>query len=356
MINNFPIVSLIIVTYNAADFIIDCLLSVRNLKYNSFETIIVDNASIDKTSDIIELHFPSVRIIKSSENLGFAAGVNLGYSHSKGKYIALLNPDTKVNSNWLSKLVLAMEKDEKCGICASLMLQWGTQVVDTAGDGCTRAGKGYKIGHNQPASLYKESRDVFTACGGAALYRRNMLEKIGFFDPDYFLLHEDTDLGFRARLAGWTCKYVHNAVVYHRVSASIGYKSSLAVYHSVKNSDLVWLKNMPGIFLVLTAPEKFLSDLASFIYLGLIHRKYKEYLRAKFHVSQQIRKIIIKRKEIQELKKISNKQLWLMLPPFISLKHLKRLWQDKNNELKIARCRGDSNTATSKDFNNHTHP
>ncbi len=348
-----PKVSLIIVTYNAEDFITECLISVKKLKYDSFETIVVDNASFDKTCALIEVHFPWVRIIKSPVNKGFAAGVNLAYSYSKGEYIALLNPDTRVDKNWLGNLVSALVQDESCGIGASLMLHWGTQIVDTAGDGCTRAGKGYKIGYKQPADLYGEDRNVFTACGGAVIYRRNMIEEIGFFDPDFFLLHEDTDLGFRAVLAGWKCKYVHDAVVEHKVSASIGHKSSVAVYHSVKNSDMVWLKNMPNIFLIITIPEKLLSDLMLFIYLGLIHRRYKEYFLAKAYVFKHICGIIASRSEIQKQKKITNKQLWRLLTPFLSVKHLRKLWQDKYSELRVTRSGRDINTT--ENISNHTH-
>ncbi len=351
--NSVPIVSLIIVTYNAEDFIADCLLSVQQLNFDGFETIIIDNASKDKTCQIIESHFKWVKLIKSDKNLGFAGGVNLGYSYSKGKYIALLNPDTRVENNWLSNLVYVMNENDNYGICASLMLQWGTQAIDTAGDGCTRAGKGYKIGHNQPVDFYGENRDVFTACGGAALYRRSMIEEIGFFDSDFFILHEDTDLGFRAMLTGWKCRYVHDAIVEHRVSASIGYKTSLAVYHSVKNSDMVWLKNMPTLFLFLTIPEKLLSDLASFFYLGLLHRKYKEFLLAKLYVGKKICEIIAKRKRIQRQKKISNKQLWQLLTPFLSAKYLKKIVQDKHHELTFTRSGGESNTA--ENFRNHSH-
>ncbi len=330
-----PVISLILVTYNAEEFIIDCLISVQGQSYTFFETIIVDNASTDKTTDIIETNFPWVKLIKSEINLGFACGVNLGYAHSKGEFIALLNPDAKADRNWLGNLISAINANTKCGICASLMLKWGTQIVDTAGDGCTRAGKGYKIGHNQPADRFSESRDVFTACGGAALYRRSMIEEIGFFDPDFFLLHEDTDLGFRARLAGWNCRYVHDAVVEHKVSASIGYKSSLAVYHSVKNSDQVWLKNMPIWLLLLSFPEKLLSDVASLIYLGIIHKRLNEYLKAKKYILKNIFKIIVKRRDVQDKKAIGSIQLFKMITPFFSFKYLFGLSKEKVQELKM---------------------
>lgn len=348
-----PDVSLIIVTYNAEEFIADCLTSVREQSWSSFETIIVDNNSKDKTTKIIAAHFPWVKLIESEENLGFTGGVQLGYSCSRGKYIALLNPDTRADRSWLANLVSAMETDDKCGICASLMLKWGTQLVDTAGDGCTRAGKGFKIGHNEPAELHQITREVFAACGGAVLYRRKMLDEIGFFDQDFFLLHEDTDLGFRARLAGWTCRYVHNAVVEHRVSASIGYKTPLAVYHSVKNSDIVWLKNMPGLLLLITFPEKLLSDIASSIYLGLVHGRIKEYLKAKMFVAKNLMNIIAKRKDVQRKKKISNKQIYQLLTPFLSIKHLRMLWKEKCSEIKyFSQSGGGSNKAGS--YNNNT--
>lgn len=318
MLNNkvIPDVSLIIVTYNAEKFIHDCLISVKSQRYTSYETIVVDNNSIDNTVEIIKNHYPWVKLICSQENLGFTGGVNLAYFYSSGRYIALLNPDTKADSQWLSNLIHAMSEDEELGICASLMIKWGTNLVDTAGDGCTRAGKGFKIGHNEPAELYQENKEVFAACGGAALYRQDMIKDIGFFDQNFFLLHEDTDISFRANLAGWKCKYIHNAVVEHRVSASIGYKSSLAVYHSIKNSDQVWLKNMPGLLLFVTLPEKIISDIASFIYLGIIHRKFREYLKAKLYVSTNLAIILKNRKNVQNKMRISNSTLLKRLTSF----------------------------------------
>jgi len=331
--NSTPVgsnVSIIIITYNSEMFISDCLTSIKQQSYKRFEVIIVDNASTDKTTEIIEECFPWLKLIKLKKNIGFAAGVNLGYSYSTGQYIALLNPDAKADRYWLNNLVAAMNSNAKYGSCASLMIKWGTQKVDTAGDGCTWAGKGYKIGHNQLAADFGESRDVFAACGGAALYRRSMIEEIGFFDPDFFLLHEDTDLGFRAQLAGWKCRYVHNAVVEHKVSASIGYKSSLAVYHSVKNSDQVWLKNMPLIPMLLSFPEKVLSDLASLIYLGLIHKRFKEFLRAKINTILNFPKIMLKRKNVQKKKGIGNIRLLQLLTPFISVDYLFNLYNKRS--------------------------
>ncbi|MEG6512189.1 glycosyltransferase family 2 protein [Desulforamulus ruminis] len=352
--NISPDLSLIIVTYNSEEFIMDCLMSVQNQTCRNFETIIVDNGSIDETTTIIEKYFPWVQLIKSHKNLGFTGGVHLGYTHSKGKYIALLNPDTRAHNEWLANLVFIMNGNQQCGICASLMLKWGTNIVDTAGDGCTCAGKGYKIGHNLAAEFYQDTKEVFAACGGAVLYRRKMIEEVGFFDSDFFLLHEDTDLSFRARLEGWSCIYVSNAVVEHKVSASIGYKSSLAVYHSVKNSDMVWLKNMPGLFLLFTLHEKLLSDISSFIYLGIIHGKIKEYIKAKMFIFNHFSQILAKRKVIQGKRKIGYKQLYNYLTPFLSPRHLSSLWKEKSNEIIPFKKSGGGPNKAGR-INNHTH-
>ncbi|ACV64811.1 glycosyl transferase family 2 [Desulfofarcimen acetoxidans DSM 771] len=329
-----PNVSLIIVTYNAEKFIADCLLSVNKQNYTCFETIVVDNASNDNTVNLIKTGFSWARLVESQQNLGFTGGVHLGYSIAKGKYIALLNPDTRADKEWLGNLLTVMERDDECGICASLMLKWGTQLIDTAGDGCTRAGKGFKIGNDQPAKFYQETREVFAACGGAVLYRRKMIEEIGFFDNSFFLLHEDTDLCFRARLAGWKCMYVHNAMVEHKVSSSIGYKTPLAVYHSVKNSDMVWLKNMPGHFLFLTIPEKVISDLASLIYLGIIHHRLKDYLKAKWYIVRNLKNIITARSEMQKKINKHGKLVFQQLTPFLSNKFIISLWKSKYKELR----------------------
>ena len=350
---SIPSVSLIIVTYNAEEFINDCLLSVYLQSYRDFETIVIDNNSKDRTIEKIRADFPWVKLIESKENLGFTGGVNTGYSFARGKYIALLNPDTRVDSKWLENLVSTINSNEEIGICASLMLNWGTDVIDTAGDGCTRAGKGFKLGHNQSKELHQISREVFAACGGAVLYRRKMLDEIGFFDQDFFLLHEDTDISFRAQLAGWKCRYVHDAVVEHRVSASIGNKTPLAVYHSVKNSDVVWLKNMPILLLALTLPEKLLSDIASLIYLGFVHGRKKEYLKAKAFVTKNLPKIINKRKEVQKKRKISNKQILQLLTPFLSIKHLKMLWKEKSSGIKYFSQNGGASDK-SGNFTNNT--
>lgn len=315
-------ISLIIVTYNAAGFIADCLQSVGLQSCTKFETIIVDNNSSDNTVSIIETEFPWAKVYRSNDNLGFTGGVLLGYKYAIGEYIALLNPDTRANRFWLENLLKAIESNDKIGSCASLLLRWGTDIVDTAGDGCTRAGKGFKYGDGEKAELYNQERYVFGACGGAVLYRRKMLNEIGFFDNDFFLLHEDTDISFRAQLAGWDCLYVPTAIVEHKVSASIGHKNAFAVYYSVRNSDRVWLKNMPLLLIILTLPEKLLSDICSFIYLGILYKQWRTIIKAKTNVFTSIPALIRQRIEIQRHRRVTIRHLLSILIPFFSKSYL----------------------------------
>ncbi|MTI80585.1 MAG: glycosyltransferase family 2 protein [Firmicutes bacterium] len=352
IVSNDAFISVIIITYNSENYIYDCIMSIQDQTYLNYEVIVLDNASTDSTMEVIVTNFPWVKIINSNENLGFAGGVNLAYECSKGEYIALLNPDAKADNDWLRNLSHTMDKERTCGICASLILQWGTEIIDTAGDGCTRAGKGFKIGNNELAKRYSETKEVFAACGGAALYRRSMIEEIGFFDEDFFLLHEDSDLSFRARLAGWKCIYVPNAVVEHKVSASIGYKTSIAVYHAVKNTDMVWLKNLPITLMLITLPEKALSDLALFIYVGIVHGKIKEYFKAKWYILSNLLKILEKRRYIQGKRKITQRNILNKLTPFISMQYLILHWRGKRKELNI-RFKG-SFAGESKRINNNS--
>src|SRR3990172_13075980 len=123
-------------------------------------------------------------------------------------------------------------------------------LVDACGDSYTVEGIPDKIGHLDHASNYDDSREVFGACAGAAIYRRSMLEELAGFDEAFFIVHEDSDLNFRAQLLGYRCIYVPTAVVYHHLGATIGKGSDRAVYFSQRNTEFVYLKNMPLVLLL----------------------------------------------------------------------------------------------------------
>jgi len=156
---------------------------------------------------------------------------------------------------------------------------------------------------------------VFGACAGAALYRRTMLEEIGFFDEDFFLIHEDTDLNFRAQLAGWKVLYVPTALVHHKVNSSIGRMSDMAIYHGLRNSALVRVKNVPFQIFIRCLPEFIIGMITEFIYFVVRHRKLGLYAKAKIDAIKLLPKMLKKRRLIMKNRRVSNDYVLRMMTP-----------------------------------------
>lgn len=303
-----PLVSIIIVTFNNASVIKNCLLALREQSYRNAEVIVVDNDSADSTVRIIE-NFPDVKLVEAGINLGFTGGNILGLSHIQGELIVLLNPDTEPSPVWLEQLVHGMETDQQLGLCASKLIVYGTDIIDSAGDGSTTTGRGFKRGEGKDSSLYNTLEYVFGACGGAVMLRRELIADIGFLDNDFFLIHEDTDLNFRAQLAGWKCLFVPKAVVYHKVRSSIGIMSDMAVYYSVRNSRFVWVKNMPIKLILKYLHHHIIQEIGSFLYFCIKHRKWRAYWHANIDFIKLLPGMIKKRKQVMRLKKITDSEL-----------------------------------------------
>ena len=324
-----PELSVLIVNYNGEDQIRDCLKSLAGQSCADFEIVIVDNGSKDQSLSEIKKALKLswlcniTKIIELSSNSGFAGGNARGLKETSGRYIATLNNDTEVNETWLEELLLAIKKDERIGICASRLIAYGTKKIDSAGDLFSRALRGFKRGEREPAASFGEGCLIFGACAGAALYRREMLEDIGFFDEDFFLIYEDTDLNLRAQLAGWKVMYVPTAIVYHKVRSSIGKMSELAAYYSLRNSELVRFKNIPfGVFL-LCLPQFIIGMISEFVYFAIKHRFFRLYLKAKFDALKLLPKMLRKRKEILKKRKVSNKYILEIMTPLLEKNFIK---------------------------------
>jgi len=309
-------VSVIIVNYNGEKIIINCLSSLIEQTYQNFHILIIDNFSSDGSVETIDgfLEKKSLKhkavVISLKENLGFAGGNIEALKHTpKEKYIVLLNNDTEVDKKWLEQLIFHMEENPDVGICASKLVTYGANCIDSAGDGYTMFLKGDKRGEGQEQCRYETKEYVFGACAGAAIYRREMLEEIGFLDEDFFLIYEDTDLNFRAQLAGWKVMYVPTAIVQHKVRSSIGELSDKAIYYSLRNSELVRIKNIPlGIFFR-CLPWFIIGGIGELIYFSFRHKRFRLYLRAKMDALKMFPLMLKKRKEIMKNKKVSNKYI-----------------------------------------------
>jgi hypothetical protein len=314
-------VCVIVINYNGSSDTLECLRALERQTFKEFEIILVDNGSLDDSviqiNDFLQSNTLSsaLRFVRLDSNHGFAGGNVEGMKHAAGRYIALLNNDAIPGKAWLEELVTNMENDSGVGICASRLLQYDSDLIDSAGDGYAKVLKGFKIGEGEAASNFVDQKYVFGACAGAALYRREMLEQIGFLDTDFFLIYEDTDLNIRAQLAGWKALYVPNAVVYHKVRVSIGTMSEVAVYYSLRNSELVRIKAVPLGILLRCLSEVIIEAISEFIYFAIKHRRFKLFFKAKTDAIRMLPSMLRKRRMIMKTKKVSNSYLLSLMTP-----------------------------------------
>ncbi len=302
-------VSVIIVNWNGKQHLEECLDSLSKQTFKAFESILVDNGSSDGSVEFIEKNFPAVKIVKLDKNEGFCRGNNIGLQHARGEYIALLNNDTLLDIHWLEELLRAMTEHSHVDICASCIVNYFFRdILDAAGDGFDLCGSGYKIGEGMPVSKFQKERYVFGACAGAALYKRSMIDEIGFFDERFFAVGEDLDLSFRALMAGYKCLYVPGAIVYHKVNRTVGRNSDFLLYHSRRNVEYTFFKNMPFPLIIVTLPLHIIYNLLTFSQ-AFFEKRTRIFLKAKKDFIKNFKKIYKLRKKIQEKRKISLKEL-----------------------------------------------
>jgi len=243
------LVSVVVVNWNGKRFLEKCLSSLYAQSYRSFEVIFIDNGSKDGSVEFVRTNFPDAVVIENKENLGFAAANNQGIKVARGKYIATLNNDTEVDRDWLKNLVSAAESsEERMGMLAPKILNMQEPgKIDSVG-GLLIYGDGIARGRGrseEDRGQYDRVEEIFFPSACSALYLKKMLDEIGHFDEDFFAYCEDTDLGLRARLAGWKALSVPSAVVYHHYSGSAGRYSEMKAFLVERNHVWVALKNLP---------------------------------------------------------------------------------------------------------------
>ncbi|NLZ16283.1 MAG: glycosyltransferase family 2 protein [Desulfobulbaceae bacterium] len=245
-------IDIVIPNYNGRQLLDTCLQSIRAQSYEFWRIIVVDNGSSDGSAAYIRQHYPDVQLLTLPENIGFSAAVNRGIEAGEAPLVFLLNNDTELECNCLQQLANAAAASPADFFAAKMINYHERHLLDGAGEGFLRGGAGYRIGTMEAdGPPYEVSRQVFGACGGAALYRRQTLREVGLFDADFFAYLEDVDWNLRAARMGKVCRYVAEARVYHIGSATSGSKfNDFTIRLSTRNSFFVLARNYSGQMLV----------------------------------------------------------------------------------------------------------
>ena len=302
-------VTVVIPNYNGIKFIEECLTTLfrQDPDTPEYRVIVVDNGSVDGSRELVEEQFPKVSVIALSENTGFSYAVNRGILAANAPYVILLNNDTKVAPRFVKALYDAIEERENAFSVSAKMLMWDRpELLDDAGDRYCVLGWGYARGKGKPAAEYEKSCRVFSACGGAAIYRRRVFEEIGYFDENHFAYMEDLDIGYRAAIHGYQNFYEPKAEVIHYGSASSGsrynrWKTELAAANNV----YCIAKNMPILQLIWNLPFLIVGFLLKYLFfvrkrMGICYLKgLAKGLKRSFSAEGKAHKIRFRRQNLK---------------------------------------------------------
>lgn len=325
-----PLISIVILNWNGMEQLYPCIQSVKRQTYPNIEIILVDNDSTDGSAQYVKTIFPDLRLITNRKNLGYGGGNNRGIEEAKGEYIFVLNNDTEVEKDCVQWLWRCIESDGRIGMATPKILLYDRkETIDAAGLTIYPDGLSIGRGHLEPQAKYSQREEVFSGSGCASLFRREMLDDIGLFDQDFFAYAEDTDLGWRARLAGWKAYYVPEAIVYHHHSKKFGTYSVLKAYLVERNRIWVAWKNFPpsilclwpfytllryfyqgiGVLIGKGASKRFGQESSPLLLIPILMKSYLDGFKG-------LPIILKKRKEIQSSRRISSQQCYRLFKKY----------------------------------------
>jgi GT2 family glycosyltransferase len=303
---------ILILTYNGSRYIEDCLSSLQQLTYppDAFEILVVDNASTDDTVAAVRREWPGVRVVENERNLGFAGGNNVGLRYAIGQgfdYVYLLNQDTVVTPDFLTETLAVVRQDSTIGAAQSKLLLYDEKdKINTVGNELHYLGFGYAGGHRTP-DHEMDVAEIAYASGACVLLRVSALKDVGLFYENLFLYHEDLDLGWQLRLAGYKIMLSPRSVVYHKYEFS---RSSSKFYYLERNRHLLILQNYKLATLLLIAPAAVAMQFAMFIY-SFFAGFWREELRACAYFCRpgNWKKIFARRKWVQMHRRVADRDV-----------------------------------------------
>ena len=307
-------VSVVIPNFNGIAFLDSVLASLEGQTLSNFEVILVDNGSTDGSCSFVTANYPWVHLIELSENFGFCGAVNAGIRAAKAPYVLLLNNDTEVKEDFVEEMLAAIRRHKNAFSCGARMVQYHDRVrLDDVGNYYCALGWSFARGRGKDIHAYETEDKIFSACAGAAIYRKKIIEKIGYFDEEHFAYLEDTDIGYRARIYGYENWYAPKAIVYHVGSGTSGsrYNQFKTRYSSRNNIYLIY-KNMPLLQIILNLPFLAVGFLIKFLFFAVkgMGKEYAAGIKNGFSISMKNKKVPFRIKHLPNYCKIQL-ELWI---------------------------------------------
>lgn len=320
---NVPLVSIIIINYNGKSYLEKCLESIKKIKYDNLEIIVVDNNSTDGTMEFLAQNYPSIITLKLDKNYGFAKPNNVAAKIAKGDFLLFLNNDTEVTPNFLTELVQVLVGNDQIGICQSLLLKPNGE-IDSSGDFIDTIG----VVYNSKEPIDK-IREISSARGASMIIRKELFLDLGGFDEQFFVSFEDVDLGWRTWIKGYKVVINPKSVVYHHGGKTHDSIKDEISFHGLKNQLSMKITNFEmkysissllKFFIIFGIRElKILLDYKIKGKTAMTSTKYEDTIAAKPNINAILKALfwIIsnskylrnKRKKIHGYRKISTREL-----------------------------------------------
>ena len=303
-----PLVSIIILNYNAGELLLNCIGSIKKSAYKNLEIIVVDNISTDKSQETCKEKYPDIKLVQNNENFGYCEGNNIGIREAKGDYIIILNPDTIVESNWIKELISAYNKFGE-GLYQPKHLSLNEKTVYmSAGNMLNIFGFGYaREKGNKDENQFNKIEEISYASGTCLFTSSAVLKKVGLFDPFIFLYHDDLDLGWRASQLGIKSYYVPTSIIYHAESYSLKWNAE-KFYWLERNRKYCILTHYSKQTYSKIFPTLLVVDFFVWIFYltkGFLGSK----IRAELDIIKNRKAIKIKYEELESKKIVSDKEL-----------------------------------------------
>ena len=313
-----PLVSIIILNYNAGQILLDCFESVIKTNYDNFEIIIVDNASEDKSYRKCKEKFERTRIIENGKNLGYCEGNNIGIKNAKGEFVVILNPDTTVEPCWLNELFSAYNKYGEALYQPKHLSLKEKSIIMSTGNMMNVFGFGYaRDKGKKDVNQYSMIEQIGYASGTCLFVPSSVFKKVGLLDPFIFLYHDDLDLGWRAAQLGIKSYYVPSAVIYHAESYSLRW-SSEKFFWLERNRKYCLRTHYSKDTYSKILPTLILVDF--FVWLFYLSKGFLiSKIRAELDIRKNRKKISERYDHLERLKKISDRDLITGFPDGIQM-------------------------------------